>query len=171
VTLEFSTDTPCAAAVIPAMDKMHAELTAAVENINYSPALRAALSLGKNLLDKYYSLSDDSEVYRIATGTCIMNHDFIMIHSKSNYVSLVLHPKYKLKYFEKQGWEDEWVKTAKEMVREEFKRSYEEYRPHKPSISSLSSKRKVSIHGFFFFHYFKSLPVPRWHLGELVIKL
>jgi hypothetical protein len=72
VTLEFSTDTPCAAGVIPAMDKMHAELTAAVENINYSPALRAALSLGKNLLDKYYSLSDESEVYRIATGMCIM---------------------------------------------------------------------------------------------------
>jgi hypothetical protein len=50
------------------MDKMHAELTAAVENADYSPALRAALSLGKNLLDKYYSLSDDSEIYRIATG-------------------------------------------------------------------------------------------------------
>lgn len=68
MTLEFSTDTPCTAAVIPVMDKMHAELTAAVENEDYSPALRAALSLGKNLLDKYYSLSDDSEIYRIATG-------------------------------------------------------------------------------------------------------
>jgi hypothetical protein len=68
VTLEFSTDTPCVAAVIPAMDKMHAELTAAAENVEYSPALQAALSLGKNLLDKYYSLTDDSEIYRIAMG-------------------------------------------------------------------------------------------------------
>ena len=51
------------------MDKMHAELTAAVENVEYSPALQAALMLGKNLLDKYYSLSDDSEIYRIAMGT------------------------------------------------------------------------------------------------------
>lgn len=66
VTLEFSRDTPCAAAVIPTMDKMHTELTAAVENANYSSALRAALSLGKTVLDKYYSLSDDSEIYRIA---------------------------------------------------------------------------------------------------------
>ena len=57
---------PCVAAVIPAMDKMHAELTTAVENVEYSPALQAALELGKNLLDKYYSLSDDSEIYWIA---------------------------------------------------------------------------------------------------------
>lgn len=50
------------------MDKMHAELTAAAENVENSPALQAALSLGKTLLDKYYSLTDDSEVYRIAMG-------------------------------------------------------------------------------------------------------
>ena len=54
------------------MDKMHAELTAAVENVEHSPALRAALSLGRNVLDKYYSLSDDSEVYRIAMGEYYM---------------------------------------------------------------------------------------------------
>ena len=59
---------PCVAVVIPAMDKMHAELTAAAENVEYSPALQAALELGKNLLNKYYSLSDDSEIYRIAIG-------------------------------------------------------------------------------------------------------
>ena len=47
---------------------MHTELTAAVEEVEYSPALRVALSLGKTVLDKYYSLSDDSEVYRIAMG-------------------------------------------------------------------------------------------------------
>ena len=65
VTLEFSMDTPCAAAVIPAMDKMHAELTTAVGNVEYSPALQAALSLGKSVFDKYYSLSDNSEIYRL----------------------------------------------------------------------------------------------------------
>jgi hypothetical protein len=54
------------------MDKMHAELSAAAENVEYSPALLAALSLGKTLLDKYYSLTDDSEVYRIAMGVYII---------------------------------------------------------------------------------------------------
>ena len=60
----------CAAAIIPAMDKMHAELTAASagDNVEYSPALQVALSLGKDLLNKYYSLLDDSEIYQIAIG-------------------------------------------------------------------------------------------------------
>ena len=70
MTSQFSLDTPCTAAVIPAMDKMHTELTSAIENFDYSPALimKSALSLGKSVLDKYYSLSDDSKVYRIAMG-------------------------------------------------------------------------------------------------------
>ena len=59
---------PCTATVIPAMDKMHAELTAAADNVEYLPALQAALSLGKDLLNKYYSLLDDSEIYWIAIG-------------------------------------------------------------------------------------------------------
>ena len=58
--------TPCIANVIPAMDKMHADLTASSENEDYTPTIRAALKLGINLLDKYYSLTDNSEVYRIA---------------------------------------------------------------------------------------------------------
>ena len=55
------------------IDKMHAELSATIENADYSPALWVALSLGMNLLDKYYSLLDDSEIYRIATGMYNMN--------------------------------------------------------------------------------------------------
>jgi hypothetical protein len=50
------------------MDKMHNELTAVSENVKYSPAVQATLTIGKNLLNKYYSLTDDSEVYRIAMG-------------------------------------------------------------------------------------------------------
>ncbi|KAH9960262.1 hypothetical protein BC827DRAFT_1103688, partial [Russula dissimulans] len=103
VTLQFSTDTPCLAAVIPAMEKMYDKLTATSKNLEYSLALQAPLTIGKNLLNKYYSLTDDSEVYRIA---------------------MVLHPRYKLKYFERQGWDREWIETAETIVREEFKACY-----------------------------------------------
>ena len=48
------------------MDKMHANLTASSENEDYSPEICAALKLGIQLLDKYYSLTDNSEVYRIS---------------------------------------------------------------------------------------------------------
>ena len=48
------------------MDRMHADLVTASTNENYSPAIRAALKIGKKLLDKYYSITDNSEIYRIA---------------------------------------------------------------------------------------------------------
>ncbi|KAH9960261.1 ribonuclease H-like domain-containing protein [Russula dissimulans] len=121
VTLQFSTDTPCLAAVIPAMDKMHNELTAVSENVKYSPAVQATLTIGKNLLNKYYSLTDDSEVYRIA---------------------MVLHPRYKLKYLEKQGWDCEWIETVETIVREEFKASYADDIIRKPLVSGQASKKK-----------------------------
>lgn len=69
--MEFSTDTPCVANVIPAMDRMHDDLLAACENEKYSPAIRAALKIGLNLLNKYYSITDNSEIYRIAMGKSI----------------------------------------------------------------------------------------------------
>jgi len=122
VTLEFSSDTPCVANVIPAMDRMHKELTAASINDAYSPAIRAALKLGIGLLDKYYSLTDNSEIYRIA---------------------MVLHPKHKLKYFEKQGWDKAWITTAEEIVREEFRNNYAAYAIYKQKKKPQSSKKKV----------------------------
>ncbi len=51
------------------MDKMHNELMAASQSTDYLPALWVALGLGKTFLNKYYSLTDDSEVYHIAMGT------------------------------------------------------------------------------------------------------
>ena len=50
------------------MDRMHDELINAADNTDYSLALHSVLSLGIELLNKYYSLSDHSEVYRITIG-------------------------------------------------------------------------------------------------------
>jgi hypothetical protein len=50
------------------MDKMHDNLLAASNNENYSAPIRAALKIGMNLLNKYYLITDNSEVYRIAIG-------------------------------------------------------------------------------------------------------
>ena len=76
VTLQFSSDTPCLASVIPAIDKMHHKLTAASQNTEYLPMLQVALRLRTKLLNKYYSLTDDSDVYCIAMG---MSH-FAQLH-------------------------------------------------------------------------------------------
>ena len=37
---------------------------------------------------------------------------------------LVLHPRHKLQYFKNAGWEQDWIDTAKGIVRSVFDRSY-----------------------------------------------
>lgn len=38
-----------------------------------------------------------------------------------------MHPKYKLDYFKRAGWEEEWIATAKEIVEMEWESSYKRY--------------------------------------------
>lgn len=87
----------------------------------YSPAIRAALAIGKKTINKYYNMTDHSEVYRIAMS---------MLFKLSSYCDLlnsnllVLHPRHKLEYFKKHNWEATWIDTARQIVRDEFDRSY-----------------------------------------------
>jgi hypothetical protein len=37
----------------------------------------------------------------------------------------VLHPRHKLEYFKIHKWEDAWIQAAREIVQEEYSRSYE----------------------------------------------
>jgi hypothetical protein len=67
-TLFFSRATPNLATVIPAMDFINDKLTAHARDRTLSPAIKASLELGKKTLNRYYSLTDSSEVYRIAMG-------------------------------------------------------------------------------------------------------
>ena len=63
------------------MDRMHSELQSMSSNYKkHGPALRAALKLGLNLLDKYNSLMDHSEVYWIAIGTSFLISSRLVLH-------------------------------------------------------------------------------------------
>ncbi|KAF8798676.1 hypothetical protein BYT27DRAFT_7320677 [Phlegmacium glaucopus] len=99
----FSRHTPSISTVIPAMDHIDTHLATATQNASYSISIRAALTIGKQTLNRYYNKTDHSEVYQIA---------------------MVLHPCHKLRYFKTAGWEDEWIKMAHNIVREEFDRTY-----------------------------------------------
>ncbi|KAJ8591967.1 hypothetical protein M405DRAFT_684886, partial [Rhizopogon salebrosus TDB-379] len=91
-TQYFSRSTPNLAMVIPAMDHIDTTFTNGILNTHVlDPAIRAALKLAKRTLNRYYSLTDASETYRVA---------------------MVLHPQNKLQYFRNAGWETEWVTTA-----------------------------------------------------------
>lgn len=69
-TLFFSRGTPNLATVIPAMDMIDQCLTNDSLNRKLSAPIRSAIGLAKKTLNKYYTKTDLSEVYRIAMGEC-----------------------------------------------------------------------------------------------------
>lgn len=55
--------------VIPRMDDLVDCIDAVKDNSALHPAIRSAAWQGLEIMNKYYSLTDDSWVYRIAMGT------------------------------------------------------------------------------------------------------
>ncbi|GLB35657.1 hypothetical protein LshimejAT787_0212220 [Lyophyllum shimeji] len=120
-TTFFSRSTPNLATVIPAMDLIDQKFTTDSLDKTYEPAIRVALNFAKKTINRYYTKTDDSELYRIA---------------------MVLHPRHKLTYFKNNGWEDRWIKDAEKITRDEFERNYPldieevELRPKEPQRTS-----------------------------------
>jgi hypothetical protein len=59
---------PNLATVIPAMNMINRKLTTDSITRTYKPAIQVSLRLAKKTLNRYYSMTDWSEVYRIAMG-------------------------------------------------------------------------------------------------------
>ncbi|KIK01571.1 hypothetical protein K443DRAFT_98386 [Laccaria amethystina LaAM-08-1] len=117
-TLFFSAQTPNLSKVIPAMDYIDKHLASGALNTTYLPSIRASMLIGKRLLNKYYNMTDYSEVY---------------------HISMVLDPKRKLNYFRSAGWEEDWIEMAHEIVEEEFNRGYAGMSPEleEPEVASV----------------------------------
>jgi hypothetical protein len=77
-TLFFSRGTPNLATVILAMDHINKFVATSAER-QYSPAIRAALAIRKKTINKYYNMTDHSEVYRIAMSM-LFNYLHIVIY-------------------------------------------------------------------------------------------
>ncbi|KAJ3499225.1 hypothetical protein NLJ89_g10123 [Agrocybe chaxingu] len=101
--LFFSRATPNLATVIPAMDYIDTQLTTQGHNTALKSLVCAAIGMAKKTLNRYYTLTDSSEVYRIA---------------------MILHPQHKLSYFKKVGWPQDWIDTAEQLLTDEYERSY-----------------------------------------------
>lgn len=120
-TLFFSRSSSNLAMVIPAMDVIHKRFTAASINRNLDPAIQASIKTATKTLNRYYSLTDSSEVYRIAMSMVISQLSVLFLTS---FALPVLHPRHKLHYFKEAGWSAEWIKTAEDLLRTEYARSY-----------------------------------------------
>jgi hypothetical protein len=110
--------------VIPAMDHIDQVFTnCIIKKEQLEPAIRAALGLAKRTLNRYYSLTDLSEVYRIAMGA-FFSGPLHFVLKRFLLCLQVLHPRHKLSYFKSAGWTPEWIETAEELVRAVFQSSY-----------------------------------------------
>lgn len=67
-TMFFSQGKPNIDAVIPAMDLLDGRLAESAMNPLYSDAIKASIALGKKTLNRYYNMTDHSEIYCIAMG-------------------------------------------------------------------------------------------------------
>ena len=127
------------------MDHIDEYLATACRNVKISKAIRAALALGKQTLNRYYNKTDHSDIYRIAMGGFLgSSFYFIFIQISTT----VLHPRHKLQYFEKAGWEEDWSKTSREIVRTEFDQTYAFMDVEEDSVPPPASSVIFFLHQF-----------------------
>lgn len=120
-TLFFSRGSPNLAAVIPAMDLIDTHLGNTARDETLDVAIRTAVGFAKRTMNRYYRMSDMSSTYRTAVGefppACFLpRHPFPRV--------LALHPRHKLRYFEKAGWPKGWIKEVRDMVLQEYNTNY-----------------------------------------------
>jgi hypothetical protein len=113
-TLFFSHDQVSSIAnVIPTMDRIDALLSEdSAENL--SPSVKHALAFARKSINKYYSKTDMSNVYRIAMGKFVIILTFTLLIYLFYFP--VLHPQLKLKYFQQHKWHKDWINTAETIV-------------------------------------------------------
>ncbi|EIW51479.1 uncharacterized protein TRAVEDRAFT_87359, partial [Trametes versicolor FP-101664 SS1] len=89
--------------VIPYMDILTNLVDKFRKDEKLAPSVRAAAQRGRVILDKYYTLTDETIIYRLA---------------------MILHPGHKLRYFRDENWPEEWITEAVELLRAEWRAYY-----------------------------------------------
>lgn len=107
--------------VIPIFDVITTALDDFTDDTKLSPCVRAAALRGQTMLNKYYALTDESIVFRVAMSVLFLTTLRCYCWF---FILLVLHPKYKTMYFAKAKWPREWIQTAEDLVRHEWETYY-----------------------------------------------
>ncbi|KAE9397309.1 hypothetical protein BT96DRAFT_823537, partial [Gymnopus androsaceus JB14] len=126
-TTFFSSNSPNISSVIPAMDTINEVFASGiVDNHELCAPLRHALSIGKKTLNKYYALTDDSDIYRI---------------------TMVLHPLYKLAYFKTVHWQESLINNAVDVTHKAWTTRY------KPSTALESTTAQATVCFYLLSHH------------------
>jgi len=141
----FSMSNPPVSSVIPAMDTIdRAFTTAAMDGEEFCLPIKLGLKLGKRIMNKYYNLTDESEIYRVSIG----NFCFLCFSIVTNILNIVLHPSLKARYFKANKWPQEWEDEAIEITHRIFDEDYKDFGIVKDrstsSMNVLQVQNKVS---------------------------
>ncbi|KAF5328028.1 hypothetical protein D9758_018770, partial [Tetrapyrgos nigripes] len=94
---------PLLSQVIPLIDTLTDSLLEIQKDWSKSALARAGAAKAIAILNKYYSKTDDTIMYK---------------------VTMIIHPLYKLKYFKDSAWEKEWIDIAEKTARDHFEKHY-----------------------------------------------
>ncbi|KAI1787165.1 hypothetical protein LXA43DRAFT_896664, partial [Ganoderma leucocontextum] len=103
--------------VIPYIDVLTAHLDDFQDNLTLTMGIRTAAKRGRLMLSKYYSLTDETAIFRIA---------------------MILHPAFKLSYFHKADWPEDWIKEARRLIVDEWTSRYKPT-PGAPSAAGTAA--------------------------------
>ncbi|THH16802.1 hypothetical protein EUX98_g9241 [Antrodiella citrinella] len=106
---------------IPVIDKLTTHLENVIADQSLSKPVCFAAARGLKILNKYYSLTDDSIMYRLA---------------------MLLHPRYKAEYFKRQQWPADWIKTALDLLRDQW---VTHYKPKPEATPSAAAQASASL--------------------------
>ena len=139
--------------VIPAMDVIDERLTTGSTDKSYKPCIRAALHLGKKTLNRYYNKTDASEGYRIAMGEYLV----YLSQLYALLTSVVLHPRHKLKYFAHAKWQQDWIDTAYDLVRETYDLKYASLEVDEEVLEAAEETETLQVRAQYIYHHHRSL--------------
>lgn len=127
--------------VIPIFDALTTALDEFLDNEELLPAVRAAALRGITMMNKYYALTDDSVVYRVAMSERVLTTLRVILT-----LNVVLHPRYKTNYFTKAGWLPEWIRAAQALAQAEW----QAYKPANQSPGATTTPVSNSLLSGFF---------------------
>jgi hypothetical protein len=128
--------------VIPIFDIMTTVLEDTIDKTTLPLAVRHAALRGYFMLNKYYRLSDDAVVYRIAMSMFLIYSSHLLLLTS---FTLVLHPRFKTNYFTRAKWPQEWITEAESLVRNIWTTCY---KPAPASVNSSTHSNSTHVSPF-----------------------
>ncbi len=113
----------------------HAFTTVSMDNDHFSLPIKVALELRKQIMNKYYNLTDESEIYHVSISTLFV---FVALLCLSLFI--LLHPGLKMQYFKDNKWPQDWQDEAIAIMRRIFDDEYRSGLPNDLPDSSIDSQ-------------------------------